>query len=338
MGKAFPVIQDHVRKMLNLQFFTATNEQILQIFNTIDQNKNELIDRQEFYNFLRRQYSDRGLRRADTNLQAIDETEDTNSLCKSKDKFEGSLLASTDTPDSPTSVNSLSDTRKLVEQKRNELEPFDYEPSPTPDGVSRVKRPRVKLESGAKYEGEWSESGRKDGRGMQVHADGSIYEGYWKDDLAEGSGRLIHADGDVYTGEWKEDKAHGYGIYIYQTGATYEGQWCEDNYHGEGKEKWPDNSSYVGTYEEGKKHGSGKFIWADQSVFEGNFIDNDIQGIGTYTWPDGRMYSGQWSQNQMHGDGVFSWADGRKYVGEYINGLKEGHGVFTWPEGKSYDG
>jgi hypothetical protein len=28
--------------------------------------------------------------------------------------------------------------------------------------------------------------------------DGSIYEGYWKENKAHGYGRLIHADGDVY--------------------------------------------------------------------------------------------------------------------------------------------
>ena len=65
-----------------------------------------------------------------------------------------------------------------------------------------MKKPKVKLESGAHYEGEWDEQGRKDGRGIQVHADGSIYEGYWKEDFAHGRGRLIHTDGDVYNGEW----------------------------------------------------------------------------------------------------------------------------------------
>lgn len=38
-------------------------------------------------------------------------------------------------------------------------------------------------------------------------ADGSRYEGYWKQDKANGRGRLIHADGDVYEGDWKDDKS-----------------------------------------------------------------------------------------------------------------------------------
>ena len=34
-------------------------------------------------------------------------------------------------------------------------------------------------------------------------SDGSIYEGYWKNDKANGRGRLIHADGDIYDDYWK---------------------------------------------------------------------------------------------------------------------------------------
>ena len=46
---------------------------------------------------------------------------------------------------------------------------------------------------------------------MQQWKDGSLYEGYWKNNLAYGYGRLIHADGDVYIGEWLNDRASGKG-------------------------------------------------------------------------------------------------------------------------------
>jgi hypothetical protein len=38
------------------------------------------------------------------------------------------------------------------------------------------------------------------GAGKQYWTDGSFYEGYWKNNMANGKGRLIHADGDVYEG------------------------------------------------------------------------------------------------------------------------------------------
>jgi hypothetical protein len=30
--------------------------------------------------------------------------------------------------------------------------------------------------------------------------DGSVYEGWWKNNMAHGKGRLINADGDIYDG------------------------------------------------------------------------------------------------------------------------------------------
>lgn len=71
-------------------------------------------------------------------------------------------------------------------------------------------RKMVVLENGARYEGQWNvETNQRDGKGVQIWADGSIYEGYWKNDKANGRGRLIHADKDVYEGDWKDDKADG---------------------------------------------------------------------------------------------------------------------------------
>lgn len=184
------------------------------------------------------------------------------------------------------------EARRLVMQIRNSLEPFNYEPAMRSDGQRRIKRPLITLDNGAEYEGEWDEQGRKDGRGVQIWVDGSLYEGYWKNDKANGRGRLIHADGDVYNGEWKDDKAHGYGCYNHTDGAKYEGEWFEDKQHGNGKEIWPDNACYEGEYKDGKKHGKGQFLWADGSTYTGDFFENNIHGQGVYTWSDGRKYNG----------------------------------------------
>ena len=120
----------------------------------------------------------------------------------------------------------------------------------------------------------------REGKGIQVWPDGSLYEGWWKDNKANGKGRLIHADGDIYDGFWKDDKAHGFGIYSHLDGARYQGHWKEDKQHGEGIETWPDGASYQGDYVEGKKHGQGKFTWADGSTYQGEFYENNIEGKG----------------------------------------------------------
>ena len=120
----------------------------------------------------------------------------------------------------------------FVQSIRERLGPFDYDPVPAQykdSNVRRVRRPLITLENAARYEGEWdADRNMRDGKGMQIWADGSIYEGYWRNDKANGRGRLIHADGDVYVGDWKDDKAHGFGSYYHTDGARYEGYWKED--------------------------------------------------------------------------------------------------------------
>lgn len=57
------------------------------------------------------------------------------------------------------------------------------------------------MDNMARYTGEWHKTKNvRQGRGVQIWPDGSMYEGYWKDNKAHGRGRLIHSDGDVYDG------------------------------------------------------------------------------------------------------------------------------------------
>lgn len=54
-------------------------------------------------------------------------------------------------------------------------------------------RPLLVLQNGSRYEGQWNKySGKREGFGVQVWANGDMYQGTWKDDKAEGKGRLIH--------------------------------------------------------------------------------------------------------------------------------------------------
>lgn len=62
-------------------------------------------------------------------------------------------------------------------------------------------RPEQILPTNVKYEGQWIPGTMiREGRGRQIWKDGSLYEGWFKNDKAQGFGRLIHADGDVYEG------------------------------------------------------------------------------------------------------------------------------------------
>lgn len=80
----------------------------------------------------------------------------------------------------------------------------------------REAREMARLQNGSIYFGEWSIGlNVKEGRGVQVWPDGSLYEGYWQANKANFFGRLLHKDGDIYQGQWLDDKAHGFGYYFH---------------------------------------------------------------------------------------------------------------------------
>jgi len=56
--------------------------------------------------------------------------------------------------------------RELVIRIRENLEPFEYDPEPKFDGVSRTAKIARMLENGAEYQGEWDDEGHKHGKGI----------------------------------------------------------------------------------------------------------------------------------------------------------------------------
>ena len=114
--------------------------------------------------------------------------------------------------------------------------PRKIKEGPPPPGISddRVMLEQVMLDDGSTYEGEWvvkpddPNSKIREGYGVQLWMDGSIYEGWFSKDRATGKGRLIHSDGYIYEGEWQNDKAEGHGTYTSQDGSKYEGQFHLD--------------------------------------------------------------------------------------------------------------
>lgn len=140
------------------------------------------------------------------------------------------------------------------------------------------ERSTLIFDNDATYTGTLKNGTIRHGYGIQKWPDGAIYEGEWRDDIAEGKGKLVHVDGDVYYGEWKNDKANGYGVYQHANGTIYKGEWVDDKQEGNGYEKWGDGTFYEGEYKEGVKHGMGIIHFADGSVYQGNFKNNYIDG------------------------------------------------------------
>ena len=65
--------------------------------------------------------------------------------------------------------------------------------------------------------------GLKEGKGEYVWADGSNYNGEWRESKINGFGQYIWNDGRKYYGTWLNNDMHGNGIYIYSDGVRYDG-------------------------------------------------------------------------------------------------------------------
>jgi hypothetical protein len=127
----------------------------------------------------------------------------------------------------------IREQKERVQRIKDSLPKFVYYhgDDETEPHIKKESRQMQTLADNAQYEGEWNISvtpETRHGKGYQIWSDGSIYEGYWKQDKANGRGRLIHADGDIYDGFWQDDKAHGHGEYTHTDGAKYNGHWEND--------------------------------------------------------------------------------------------------------------
>lgn len=46
--------------------------------------------------------------------------------------------------------------------------------------------------------------------------------------MPNGRGKFTHVDGDIYDGDWKDGVAEGFGIFYYKNNGKYEGEWLND--------------------------------------------------------------------------------------------------------------
>lgn len=96
--------------------------------------------------------------------------------------------------------------------------------------------------------------------------DNSVYEGEWKDFMANGHGKMTYPDGSVYEGEWKNDMRCGQGKMTFKNGEIYEGEFAQDKEEGQGKKTFVNGDRYEGQFSQGKMHGFGKFIKKDNTI------------------------------------------------------------------------
>ena len=60
--------------------------------------------------------------------------------------------------------------------------------------------------------------------GIINYSNGDIYEGEFKNGIAEGYGVINYLNGEKYQGEWKNGKAEGFGREFHSDGTKFEGE------------------------------------------------------------------------------------------------------------------
>jgi hypothetical protein len=144
---------------------------------------------------------------------------------------------------------------------------------------------------GSKYEGAFR-NGKPHGKGIFQHYDGDRYEGEFKNGFEDGNGTLHAKDGKVYTGIWKEGEfVLAESLLAQQQTGCIQGD-CQN---GRGTfVKKEDGSKYVGAFRSGLPHGEGVMYFANGEQFSGQWADGEMDGQGTMRMLTGAEVKGYW--------------------------------------------
>lgn len=167
------------------------------------------------------------------------------------------------------------------------------------------------------------------GRGMEVTADGAMFEGEFLNGLRHGQGRLHNAQKAlVYSGEWVCGQKHGQGVFQ-DDGGLYEGEFFRDAKCGFGKLTLFSGEQYVGEFVEDRFNGNGRFLNAAGKVtYDGEWRNGKRCGRGKKFFGDGQYFLGTFHNDAMWGEGVLFYENGAPaFVGEYRNDKRNGEGV-----------
>ena len=99
-----------------------------------------------------------------------------------------------------------------------------------------------------------------------------------------GQGVYSSADGSIYEGEYKDGEKNGHGVYKNASGGFYEGEYKNDKRNGQGVYKWADDSEFKGQFFNDEIKGQGQYIDSktgkqlEGSNFKQDKIKNELSG------------------------------------------------------------
>eukprot|EP00948_MAST-09A_sp_MAST-9A-sp1_P001227 g1227.t1 len=212
------------------------------------------------------------------------------------------------------------------------------------DNMSERRRP-LSASSKAKLEGRLRTLAVKsykpmirNGIGVRVFANGSIYRGELVDGEMHGKGEMKYENGDIYTGHWKHNVREGHGIIHFGDGKRFEGIFRNNRRQGHGVLSHPNGEHFQGSFENGEIRGIGVLRSANGDVYEGEFEKNLYHGKGTFKKANGDYFIGEVREGKANGEGQIVYMDGEKYQGGWKDDRREGYGVCLYPDGSKYIG
>ena len=157
---------------------------------------------------------------------------------------------------------------------------------------------------GVRYEGQIKKDDlQRNGFGIGVMEDGSIYEGQWKNNEKSGLGRTISKNGAVIEGEYKNGEPTGYCTMTQPDGSLYRCQFKRGIPSGRGYEVDKDGNVFVGEFDFGMKESKNDFVvrYHKGDWFQGLFKDNHIKN-GKYIKANGQWYEGDFQRDEPLGE------------------------------------
>jgi hypothetical protein len=198
------------------------------------------------------------------------------------------------------------------------------------------------LPSGEKWTGNWKRGQPVDDKGNILT---NIFPGQKEEvqlvevqtgcisgDCQNGDGIFGYANGSKYEGKFKDGKPHGSGTFKDVNGDVYVGLFRNGLRSGQGTLYLTDGSKQIGIWKEGG------FVGKPQEEY-GCLQGDCANGRGTYvSKSEGSRYVGAFQNNRPHGQGVMEYANGERYSGEWKNGQFSGRGKLFLLDGTEVSG
>ena len=176
-------------------------------------------------------------------------------------------------------------------------------------------------------------NGKPNGQGKMNYANGTYYEGIWKDCiLIDGFAKIIFSSGQIFEGEFKAGNYNGKGKNIMANGQVFEGYFKDGEYLS-GRYTWPDGCIWEGGFIDGIFGGSGKLISPTNGIFVGELYNGLKSGYGRQDYPNKDYMVGFWELGELK-DGKVRLTNmlGYRYEGDYKNGERDGNGKLFDPK------